>query len=312
MSRPTRAIVFAYHNVGVRCLRVLLSHGVEVPLVVTHQDNPRENIWFESVARVAADYDIPTVTPDDPNTPAFMDQLQALRPDFFFSFYYRLMLKPALLAIPTRGGYNMHGSLLPKYRGRVPVNWAVLRGERETGATLHRMVEKPDAGEIVAQQAMPILPDDTAGEVFNKVTLAAELALHRVLPALLAGEATHQRPELAAGSYFGGRGPEDGRIDWQQPASVIHNLIRAVAPPYPGAFCDVAGKRLVMTRSLHLCRLLSDGPTGLPQLYVEQERLFARCGDGGVVRILSLELDGEAIAPAELPARLGQNPIPLV
>ncbi|WP_186407680.1 formyltransferase [Candidatus Accumulibacter aalborgensis] len=310
MSAAPRAVVFAYHNVGARCLRVLLAHGVDVALVVSHEDELNENIWFERVAALAHAYDIAVATPADPGTAEFIGQLQALRPDFFFSFYYRLMLKPALLAIPTRGAYNMHGSLLPRYRGRVPVNWALIHGEKETGATLHRMVEKPDAGEIVAQQAVPILPDDTASEVFNKVTVAAELALDGVLPALLAGRAAHVMPDLAAGSYFGGRKPEDGRIDWTQPATVVHNLIRAVAPPYPGAFFDLGRHRIVITRSLSQPGW--SGPAGQPQLYTDQAELFARCADGGVVKILSLELDGEAIAAAALPARLGHNPLPLV
>ncbi|MEF8724964.1 formyltransferase [Candidatus Accumulibacter sp. ACC012] len=308
--RAVRAVVFAYHNVGARCLRVLLAHGVDVALLVTHADNPAENIWFERVADLARDYAIPVATPDDPNTPEFAARLAALGADFFFSFYYRLLLKPALLALPTRGGYNMHGSLLPSYRGRVPVNWALIHGERETGATLHRMVEKPDAGEIVAQQAVPILPDDTAGDVFGKVTLAAELALHGVLPALLAGTAEHLQPDLRIGSYFGARKAEDGRIDWQQPAAVVHNLIRAVAPPYPGAFFDFGAQRVVITRSL--AWPAARGPGGRPELYSDGAHLFARCADGGVLKILSVEVDGEAIAPAALPARLGQNPIPLV
>ncbi|QDX80155.1 formyltransferase [Denitratisoma sp. DHT3] len=317
MSRPAKAIVFAYHNVGARCLRVLLAHGVDVALVVTHQDNPDENIWFERVADVARDYGIPVAMPDDPNTPEFVARLQALAPDFFFSFYYRLMLKPALLAVPTRGGYNMHGSLLPKYRGRVPVNWAVIHGETETGATLHRMVEKPDAGEIVAQQAVPILPDDTAGEVFNKTTLAAEMALDRVLPALLSGTAPHVMPDLTQGGYFGGRRPEDGRIDWTRPAREVHNLIRAVAPPYPGAFFELRGHRIKVlgSHSLRLPDLEWPGAAegfGGPALMSREGRLFARCGDGGIVRITSLELDSRPAHPGDLPSRLGGNPISLL
>lgn len=286
MTAP-RAVVFAYHNVGVRCLKVLLAHGVDVALVVTHEDNPNETIWFESVAKTAADYGIPVVTPEDPNTPEFLAQLETIAPDFLFSFYYRLMLKPALLATATRGAYNMHGSLLPKYRGRVPVNWAVIHGERETGATLHRMVEKPDAGEIVAQQAVPILPDDTAHEVFGKVTLAAEMALDRVLPQLIAGSAPHVMPDLKAGGYFGGRKPEDGCIDWTQSAQAIHNLVRAVAPPYPGAFCDLPGGRVRVLRTL----MTDLAPRhGKPTLYSDGETVLADCADGRVLRVL--EWDG--------------------
>jgi methionyl-tRNA formyltransferase len=302
----TRAVVFAYHNVGVRCLSVLLAHGVDVALVVTHEDNPDETIWFDSVAKLARLHGIATITPADVNDPAVVAQITAVQPDFLFSFYYRQMLKPELLATASRGAYNMHGSLLPKYRGRVPVNWAIIRGERETGATLHAMVEKPDAGALVAQQAVPILPDDTALEVFNKVTVAAEMALDQVLPALLAGTAEHRSMNLTNGSYFGGRKPEDGRIDWTQPAAAVHNLIRAVAPPYPGAFADIGGHHLRFLRSLQGTSHTSPG--GPPALFGEGTQLFARCGDGEVVKILALELDGLPVEPAALPARLGANP----
>ena len=173
----TRAVVFAYHNVGVRCLATLLAHGVEVPLVVTHRDSPGENVWFSSVADYAAERGLETAFPADPNEAGFAAQVEALRPDFLFSFYYRRMLGTRLLAAPRRGALNMHGSLLPKYRGRAPVNWAVIKGETETGASLHYMTEKPDAGAVVGRQRVPILPDDTAREVFDKVTLAAELVL---------------------------------------------------------------------------------------------------------------------------------------
>ena len=169
-----RAIVFAYHDVGVRCLRVLLAHDIDVALVVTHEDDAGENRWFASVAETAVLYGLPCAKPVDANTPEFVAHIAALAPDFIFSFYYRKMLGEPLLALAQRGAYNLHGSLLPKYRGRAPVNWAVLHGERMTGASLHRMVAKPDAGEIVAQQAVPILPDDTAGEVMRKVAGATE------------------------------------------------------------------------------------------------------------------------------------------
>ncbi|MFI4940917.1 MAG: formyltransferase family protein, partial [Burkholderiales bacterium] len=156
-----RAIVFAYHNIGVRCLKVLLARGVDVALVVSHTDNPAETIWFESVAALCKEQAIPCITPEDPKSPELLAQVQKLQPDFIFSFYYRHMLPTGLLETAKYGAYNMHGSLLPKYRGRVPVNWAVLHGETETGVTLHEMVAKPDAGAIVAQTAVPILPDDT-------------------------------------------------------------------------------------------------------------------------------------------------------
>ncbi len=303
----TRAVVFAYHNVGVRCLSVLLAHGVDVALVVTHSDNPDETIWFDSVAELAALHGIPTITPEDPNDPAVVARIAALAPDFIFSFYYRLMLKPALLAIPKHGAYNLHGSLLPKYRGRVPVNWAVLHGERETGASLHRMLEKPDAGEIVAQQAVPILPDDTAHTVFGKVTLAAEMALDSALPGLIAGTAPQRQQDLAQGTYFGGRKPEDGRIDWSQPAQAIHNLVRAVAPPYPGAFCELPAGALRVLATLHPTG--ETGNCGSPALFVRNDRLLAECGDQRLLRLLAVEFEGQPVSAAQWLAKFGPAPL---
>jgi len=304
-----RAVVFAYHNVGVRCLRVLLAHRVEVPLVVTHDDNAGETIWFGSVAATAAECGLSTAAPKDPNTTDFVRRISSLAPDFVLSFYYRAMLKPALLRIPSRGALNMHGSLLPRYRGRAPVNWAVLFGERETGATLHYMTEKPDAGDIVAQTAVPILPDDTALEVFDKVTVAAEMTLDRVLPALLDGTAPRTTQDLARGSYYGGRTPEDGTIDWSRDAMTIHNLVRAVAPPYPGAFTTVGGRsaRVLRTRLAN-----PKTPTTLaPALEVRDGRLLAHCGGGGTLEVLSLEVDGTASGPAEFAAKFGKAPVVL-
>lgn len=300
-----RAVVFAYHNVGVRCLQVLLARGVDVALVVTHEDNPAENIWFGSVASVAAEHGIPTITPADPKSAELRAAVSAARPDFIFSFYYRHMLPADLLALAARGAYNMHGSLLPKYRGRVPVNWAVLNGETETGATLHEMAAKPDAGAIVAQTPVPILPDDTAAQVFDKVTVAAEQTLWRVLPALLAGEAPHLPNDLAHGSYFGGRKPEDGRIDFTKPAREVYNLIRAVAPPYPGAFTDLDGQRFVIAHA----RLAPPGaaPADLPPgLAVSDNALLAICGDGRAIAVHELRHQHDGIETVVTPAGFAQ------
>lgn len=290
----TRAVVFAYHDVGVRCLSVVLARDIEVPLVVTHRDAPGENIWFQSVAALAGRNGIECATPDDPNAPEFMARVKSLAPDVLFSFYYRQMLKPELLALAPRGGFNMHGSLLPKYRGRVPVNWAIINGERETGATLHEMVAKPDAGRIVDRQAVPILPDDTALEVFNKVTAAAEIVLDRSLPKLVAGTAELRAQDLSQGSYFGARRPEDGRIDWGKPARAIHDLVRGVAPPYPGAFADIAGVRVRILRTR--VEPLRQARAGGPGLYREDEQWFADCGDGQVLRLLEFDATGGALA----------------
>jgi methionyl-tRNA formyltransferase len=310
--RAPRAVVFAYHDVGVRCLRTLLAGGVDVPLVLTHTDAPGELIWFDSVAQHAAWHDIEVITPQDPNAAAVVERVRAAQPDFLFSFYYRSMLGGALISLPARGAYNLHGSLLPKYRGRVPVNWAVLNGESETGATLHAMAAKPDAGDIVGQQAVPILPDDTAGEVFRKVAVAAELVLHRWLPALIAGTAPHRAQDLAAGSYFGGRSARDGAIDWRRGIRVAHNLIRAVAPPYPGAFTEAEGIPLRVLRSLPVTAswAMPLPSAGAAVLRWHDGALYALCHDGAL-KVLQFEFGADISSAADFHRRFGERALAL-
>ena len=304
----TRAVVFAYHDVGVRCLKGLLSAGVAVPLVVTVKDDPREQQWFASVAAAAADYGLDVITPEDANTPALARRVAELQPDFVFSFYYRALLGAPLLRAARRGALNMHGSLLPKFRGRAPVNWAILRGERESGATLHYMVERADAGDIVDSQAVPILLDDDAREVYTKVTVAAETVLARSLPALIAGNAPRRPQPVLPGEYFGRRRPEDGRIDWSRPALEIHNLVRAVAPPFPGAFGTVAGERWEIQRTR-----LAPGISAprAAALFGSDGNCYLACGDGVALRLLAAADAGGGIDLAALARQAAQLPLPL-
>ncbi len=290
MSAPS-AVVFGYHDVGVRCLETLISGGVQVPLVVTVADDPAEAQWFGSVAATAAEYGIDAITPANANTPELQQRIAALQPDFIFSFYYRSMLGAPLLNIARRGALNMHGSLLPRYRGRAPVNWAILRGERETGATLHYMVERADAGDIVDQLAVPILQNDDAREVFGKVTVAAETILSRSLPGLIAGTAARRPQSIEPGEYFGRRRPEDGRIDWTWSAQQIHNLVRAVAPPFPSAFAHVGDQRWF----IHKTRIVSGtaAPSAQAKLTSVDGQCYVECCDGSVLHLVKVaSVDG--------------------
>ena len=302
-----RAVVFAYHDVGVRCLKTLLSGGVAVPLVVTVPDDPREQQWFASVAATAADYGLDVVAPEDTHAPRLIRRISELQPDFVFSFYYRSMLGAPLLRAARRGALNMHGSLLPKYRGRAPVNWAILHGEHETGATLHYMVERADAGDIVDSQAVPILIDDDAREVFDKVTVAAETVLARSLPALIAGTAPRRPQPILAGQYFGRRRPEDGRIHWSRPALEIHNLVRAVAPPFPGAFGIVGSERW----EIHRTRLAEGISACGASLFGSGGSCYLSCGDGAALRLLAAANARGPVDLAALAGRAAQQPLPL-
>lgn len=280
------AVVFAYHDVGVNCLKALLHAGIQIDLVVTHQDDPNENVWFGSVAKLCEEQKIPCITPNANQLIDFIPQIQKLAPDYLFSFYYRHMIPAELLACAKIAALNMHGSLLPKYRGRAPVNWAILHGETQTGATLHIMEAKPDAGDIVGQSAVSIDANETATDVFGKVSQAAVQVMNQVLPDLVQGHVPRKPNLLAEGSYFGGRKPADGQILWQQTAKQVHDLVRAVAPPYPGAFTDWQGRRMIVARTSPEGPFPAQLDLQTQGIQVVDNQIFGVCGDQRAVAIL--------------------------
>ena len=281
-----RAVVFAYHDVGVNCLKALLAAGIQVDLVVTHQDDPNENVWFGSVAKLCVEKNISHITPNANELVDLIPRLQTLAPDYIFSFYYRFMIPEQILKCAKIAALNMHGSLLPKYRGRAPVNWAILHGETETGATLHIMEAKPDAGDIVGQVAVSIGPDETATDVFGKVSQAAVSVIEKVLPSLILGNIPRKPNELQKGSYFGGRKPADGEIHWKQTAKQVHDLVRAVAPPYPGAFTHHDGKTMIVARTSLNGPFPGNLDLGVYGIQVVDNRVFGICGDHRAVEVL--------------------------
>jgi UDP-4-amino-4-deoxy-L-arabinose formyltransferase/UDP-glucuronic acid dehydrogenase (UDP-4-keto-hexauronic acid decarboxylating) len=232
-----KSVVFAYHNMGLAGLQALQRAGFEILTIFSHDDNPNENCWFGSVKAWAIEHAIPIHCPANVNQHKWIARIAALQPEMIFSFYYRKMLADEVLNLPDRGSYNLHGSLLPAYRGRCPVNWVLVRGEEKTGVTLHHMIRKADAGDIVGQRVVPIEKTDTAVILYQKLCSAAGELLDEFLPLMKAGKAPRIPQDIGSGSYFGGRSPEDGRIDWRWPAERIYNLIRAVTEPYPGAYC---------------------------------------------------------------------------
>jgi methionyl-tRNA formyltransferase len=243
-----RIIFMGYHNIGYVCLQALIGlcreTGDEIVAAVTHADDPGENIWFASVAQLAFENYLPVHQPVNPNDLAFVAAMQALQPDFLFSCYYRHMLQQPLLDLPRLGALNLHGSLLPRYRGRCPVNWVLIHGENETGVTLHYMEAKADRGDIVGFRSVPITFEDTALTLFAKMTAAAQELIREAYPLLRAGTAPRLTQDHARASYYGGRTPADGLIDWRHAAFQIYNLVRAVTQPYPGAFTYFQGRKL--------------------------------------------------------------------
>ena len=304
-----KCVVFAYSEVGVRCLKVLISGGAKIALVVTHEDDPTENRWYGSVAETAADYGLPVIYPADPKDPALLLAVESIAPDFIFSFFYRYLLSNSILRSASRAALNMHGSYLPDYRGRAPVNWALIHGETQLGATLHHMVARADAGDIVGQCAVPILEDDDAREVFNKVVVAAEIVLSNSWPKLLVGTAPRIAQDINAGRYFGRRRPENGLINLKDSARTIHNLVRAVAPPYPGAYILFEGQKLFFykTRVLHNTEniLVSQSV----RFTAVEERWIIECADGSCLWVLAAALNDVVLDVVKMARRFASMPV---
>jgi methionyl-tRNA formyltransferase len=280
MSKP-RILFFGYSEVGYQCLDLLLSRGDNVVGLVTHLDNPNEKIWFKTPAVAAREHGLPVHTPDSVNTPEWIERIASWKPDLILSVYYRNMISSKILALAPLGAFNMHGSLLPRYRGRAPINWAVLHGEPRIGMTLHRMVKAADAGAIVDQDGVDIDPRDTAEQAFRKVLPCARRVLERQIDALLSGTARETPQDESLVSYFGGRKPEDGRILWQQSSLQIFNLIRAVTDPYPGAFSDLGASRLMVWWAEHDSPAAL-GAKGRPGEVLSLNPLVVATGDGAL------------------------------
>ena len=242
----SKAVVFAYHDIGCAGIEALLTAGYDIAAVFTHADDPKENNFYGSVAQLCARKGIPVHAPEDANHPLWIERIAKLNPDFIFSFYYRNLLSEPLLATARKGAFNLHGSLLPKYRGRAPANWVLVKGETETGVTLHRMVKRADAGAILAQQKVVIERSDTGLTLHAKLRDAASSLLREALPQLAAGKLTETAQDESKATYFGRRTPADGKLEWQKPAEELFNLVRAVTQPYPGAFCAVGEHKLIV------------------------------------------------------------------
>ncbi|HJU09862.1 MAG TPA: formyltransferase [Candidatus Binataceae bacterium] len=238
-------VVFGYHEAGYACISELLALGAPISALFTHHDSPTEEIWWRSCATLAHQHGIPVFVADRLDG-VWLARIASMRPSVIYSFFYRALLPEELLNIAPLGSFNLHPSLLPKYRGRSPVNWMIINGEQQAGVTLHHMVARADAGDIVAQQALEIAENDTALTLYQKLIPLGASIIREYHPLIVTGRAPRRAQDLREGSYFGRRRPEDGRIDWNWPAQRIFNLVRGVAHPYPGAFSFISGHKLMI------------------------------------------------------------------
>jgi len=301
--KRTRWAVFAYHTMGARALEALVARGEDVAVVVTHADAPDECLWFESVADVARIHRIPCLTPASPNLPEVVETVRGLAPDLVLSVWYRRLLGPALLAAPRVAALNLHGSLLPAYRGRAPLNWVLVNGETRTGVTLHHMTAAADAGDIVAQRPIEIEPDDTAFTLYERMVKIGVDLLLESYPGVLAGTAPRISQDAARATTVPRRRPEDGRVAWTWPAAQIVNMTRAVAEPYPGAFVGDGPARLTLWAASLAQELPGRPAPGTLVAIVPARGLVVATGRGAV---LVARVQG-AGGPAELADRWAER-----
>ena len=296
-----KAVVFAYHDIGCLGVQAVLDAGYDIAAIFTHADNPGENTFFGSVSRLAAEAGIPVYAPDDVNHPIWAERISQLAPDVIFSFYYRHLLSDAILEQAPAGAFNLHGSLLPKYRGRAPLNWVLVNGESETGVTLHRMVNRADAGAIIGQQRVAISPDDTALTLHHKLCQTARQVLEQALPAIKRRETRDVLQNESDATYFGRRTPEDSFLTWNRPATTLHNMVRAVAAPWPGAFSYSGTQKFTIWSS----RVHSQPQTAQPGTVISVAPLLIACSEGALEVVTGQAGNGITMQGAQLAQVLG-------
>ena len=299
-----KAVVFAYHDMGCQGVQALLDAGYEIAAIFTHTDNPGEKAFFGSVSRLAASAGIPVYAPDEVNHPLWIERISQLAPDVIFSFYYRHLLSEEILSLAPKGAFNLHGSLLPKYRGRAPLNWVLVNGETETGVTLHRMVKRADAGDIIAQQSVAISSDDVALTLHHKLCQAARHLLEEALPAIKTGDYAELSQQEAEATCFGRRTPEDSFLDWNKPTAELHNQVRAVSDPWPGAFSYVGTQKFTVWSS----RVCTNDIAAQPGTVISVSPLLIACVDGALEIITGQAGDGIAMQGSQLAQVLGLVP----
>lgn len=297
-----KTVVFAYHDIGCAGIQALLDSGYDIAAVFTHADDPKENAFYASVAQMCASKGIPVHAPEDVNHPLWIERIAKLSPEYIFSFYYRNLLSEQLLATAKKGAFNLHGSLLPSYRGRAPANWVLVNGESETGVTLHRMVKRADAGAIVAQQRVAIERSDTALSLHGKLRIAATDLLRDTLPAMLQGKTSETAQDESQASVFGRRTAADGKLVWAKPAEQLFNLVRAVTQPYPGAFCAVGEHKLIVWSA----EVVKGNDGQAPGRVISVDPLRIACGEDSLVILSGQRNDnGLFLSGPQLASELG-------
>ncbi len=244
-----RVAFFGYGKMGVKALNALQQDGKTIVAVYSHSLSSGD-AYDESVEAWAQNAEVPLILVPSYRRYHDTSLLENQSLDLILSVFFRAPLGKDLLSIPRLGAYNLHPSLLPKYRGRSPVNWAILEGETQTGWSFHEMVETIDAGRIVLQEALSIDLQDHARDILDRLGhRLPDLLLEGLSRVTSSSEPNFQIQDESLATHRGGRGPEDGRLDPTWPVFQQHNLVRAVSEPFPGAFYERNQKRIIVWRT---------------------------------------------------------------
>ena len=286
---------------AVPTLKAVLRAGHDVPLVVTQPDRPSGRgmvLVAPPVKETALAAGLPLVQPEKikKNT-EFRAQLEGLAPDVILVVAYGRIIPKWMLDLPRLGNLNLHASLLPKYRGAAPIQWAVANGEPETGVTTMRIDEGLDTGEILMQRTMAIAPDQTSADILPLLSEMGAALMAETLEGLAGGTVTPVKQEDALATYAPILTRDDGRMDFAQPAMAVYNRWRGFQP-WPGAWTMLGGKKLVAHRLMPLeAGSLAGGPNDPGTLRVEPGRLFVRCGVGTWLEMVEVQLEGKKRMP---------------
>lgn len=291
------AIVFSYGDMGAAAFSALGDAGAQVLALVLPSNRVGHDVEIARAAAREAGLPIHVQPPRDRIGP-FVQELGALAPDVIVIWSYSMILPEALIGVPRQGCVNVHGGLLPAYRGPHVMQWAIINGEVETGVTLHYVDAGIDTGPVIAEARVPIGPDDDAPAVRGKLKEAGARLLRTWWPAIGAGTAPRMPQDELRAKYYPLRTPEDGRINWSAPAVSIHNLVRALAAPWPGAFTSLGREKLVLRRVVVQG---GNGATAAPGVVSAVDDRGARVGTGnGDLLIVGAEVNGRAAGPSEL------------
>jgi methionyl-tRNA formyltransferase len=285
-----RIVFMGTPDFAVPSLEILLDHGYDVAAVVTMPDRPggRMGMLESAVKKCAVARGIPLLQPEKLKNPDFLEQLRAFKADLQVVVAFR-MLPEVVWNMPPAGTMNLHGSLLPKYRGAAPINWAVIRGEAETGVTTFLLKHEIDTGDLLYQVLVPIGENDTAGDLHDRMMLVgAELVLKSVR-ALESGEVRPFAQDASLASHAPKIFTETCEIDFQMPARNVHNFIRGLSP-YPGAWTHLDGKLLKILRS----EQDTHAPAMPPGSFTSdgKDLLWVGTSDGSI-RVLELQMEGK-------------------